>query len=559
MSSRKNNKKGSKKGGAGRGRTNKKRGDGSVVQQWLSTAFLLYMFAVYPLIMHDKYFDITITKYKAFAVGLCIYAVLMVLAVLADVFDESDRENHEDRIDTGRGLRAFMARYGIAWSDIFMTGFLVANVIAFLISSDKASAYTGDEGRRCGLQFVLLTYFLYVCLGRRYKLRGYELGVFMLVGSFTGIIAILQYIGCDFLGLREGLSDSIRSIYISTFGNIDVYASFLCVLVPIAMGVLLCDMSDARHLWNRVIAGITVCIGTAAVVITNADLAYAGIGAAVLMLIPAAFYMGRVRELIDVFTFAAMGLAGISIALRRSAAGYGGLDGFGRIAERTSMLTCVFIALLLVDIVVRRMAETRLRQIKGRPALCVAAVICVLCVLAAFMYAGSSSDTMLSFCDSWGNYRGYVWRRLASIYGDFPVHKWLFGNGNESVRRLMTDNYYDEMIDTVGVIYDNAHNEYLQYLVTTGIFGAVTYIGLLVTSVSAIIRRQAEICRNAPAEGRYAGMDTSQGACMALVLGVTGYAVQAIFNINQSLTTPYMFLMLALAAGVCREEKALKE
>lgn len=42
---------------------------------------------LYPLIMHDKYFDITLTKYKAFEVALCIYAVLMALAVLLDIFD----------------------------------------------------------------------------------------------------------------------------------------------------------------------------------------------------------------------------------------------------------------------------------------------------------------------------------------------------------------------------------------------------------------------------------------------------------------------------------------
>ena len=65
----------------------KKSDDSGTAQDWLSTIFLLYMGTLYPLIMHDKYFDITLTKYKAFEVALCVYAVLMVLAVLLDVFD----------------------------------------------------------------------------------------------------------------------------------------------------------------------------------------------------------------------------------------------------------------------------------------------------------------------------------------------------------------------------------------------------------------------------------------------------------------------------------------
>lgn len=52
----------------------------------------------------------------------------------------------------------------------------------------------------------------------------------------------------------------------------------------------------------------------------------------------------------------------------------------------------------------------------------------------------------------------------------------------------MTNRYYDDMMNTVGVIYDNAHNEYLQYLITTGIFGAVSYVGLLVTTGGALVR-----------------------------------------------------------------------
>ena len=192
---------------------------------------------------------------------------------------------------------------------------------------------------------------------------------------------------------------------------------------------------------------------------------------------------------------------------------------------------------------------------------------------------------IFSFEDSWGNYRGFVWRRLMEAYRDFSVPQMLFGYGNESVKAIMTDRYYDDMMNTVGVIYDNAHNEYLQYLITTGIFGAVSYVGLLVTTVAALVRTAvsgAAMNENESASGQSAGKrskekktsrdsrdprtarDSRTGlecllgyaededSAIAVLLGITGYAVQAFVNLNQSLTTPYIFLLIAMAGGLCR-------
>lgn len=522
---------------------------GYLIQNRLSTIFILYMLVLYPLITHDKYYDITLTKYKAFAVGLCIYAVLMVLAVLVDVFD---------RIDGGGGKRSRtteadsrkkgIGRYNLMGIDLCMAAFFVASFFAFLEAADKAAAYTGEDGRRCGMQFVLLTFFMYACLGRRYRVRGYEAAAFMITGVITGIIAIFQYAGVDFLHLREGLSDDMAGIYISTFGNIDIYASFLCVMVPVAMGMYVCS----RRCWVKVAAGAAICIGMAAVIITNADLAYAGIGAALLVLVLAAFYMGKVKELGDTGVLMALGMFLSKAVLAASGKGFDGLDGFSRIPENT--LTIVLFAVLCLAVsVVFRLVPGVSEKVSGGRGLVAAAVIAVAAVVGGIFYISANAGYMLTFDDSWGSYRGFVWKRLLEIYKDFPVHKWIFGNGNESVKALMTENYYDEMVGIVGVIYDNAHNEYLQYLVTTGLLGALPYIGLVVFAIATALKCQTSEMKSIGEDGK-TDSASSDGLLLALALGITGYAAQAIFNLNQSLTTPYMFLMIALTAGICREK-----
>ena len=84
------------------GRKDNIAGDGRrELQNGITTLFLIYMGAAYPLIMHDKYFDITVTKYRAFYIALCIYAVLMVLAVLVDVLGRNVSTGHGSQSSGG--------------------------------------------------------------------------------------------------------------------------------------------------------------------------------------------------------------------------------------------------------------------------------------------------------------------------------------------------------------------------------------------------------------------------------------------------------------------------
>ena len=526
------------------GRKDNIAGDGRrELQNGITTLFLIYMGAAYPLIMHDKYFDITVTKYRAFYIALCIYAVLMVLAVLVDV---------------------------------------LANVLAFFMSGNKAAAYTGEEGRRCGLQFVLLAFFLYVCMARYCRIRRYVVVIFMLAGSFVGIVGICQFMGYDFLGLREGLMQSIRNVYISTFGNIDIFASFLCVLVPVAAGAYI-SSEGKESIVIRITAVIAVFTGTGAVIISNANLAYAGVGGAMIAAWIWASYRGKIKEFADVCLVMACGVLAISIILGQTDSGYSELDGLSYFVSDSRMVWIVSVVVLVVWAAIR-LASKWTVKFRGKAALAVSVGVSLAGIVAVVIYAAHNHMGIFSFEDSWGNYRGFVWRRLMEAYSDFSVPQRLFGYGNESVKAIMTDRYYDDMMNTVGVIYDNAHNEYLQYLITTGIFGAVSYVGLLVTTGGVLVRTAvsgAVMNENESMSSQSAGKRSKEkaasrdsrtvrgsktgtglecllgyaedeGSMIAVLLGITGYAVQAFVNLNQSLTTPYIFLLIAMAGGLCR-------
>ena len=571
------------------GRKDNIAGDGRrELQNGITTLFLIYMGAAYPLIMHDKYFDITVTKYRAFYIALCIYAVLMVLAVLVDVLGRNVSTGHGSQSlggneDASAGaahgsrfigrLRHFMDMHNIMTMDIFMAGFVLANVLAFFMSGNKVAAYTGEEGRRCGLQFVLLAFFLYVCMARYCRIRRYVVVIFMLAGSFVGIVGICQFMGYDFLGLRDGLMQSIRNVYISTFGNIDIFASFLCVLVPVAAGAYI-SSAGKESVLIRITAVIAVLTGTGAVIISNANLAYAGVGGAMIAAWIWASYRGRIREFADVCLVMACGVLAISIMLGQTDGGYSELDGLSCFVSDSRVVWIVSVVVLVVWAAIR-LASKWTVKFRGKAALAVSVGVSLAGIVAVVIYAAHNHMGIFSFEDSWGNYRGFVWRRLMEAYRDFSVPQRLFGYGNESVKAMM---------NTVGVIYDNAHNEYLQYLITTGIFGAVSYVGLLVTTGGALVRtavsgavmNENESMSSQSAEKRskekaasrdsrtvrgsktgtglecLLGYAEDEGSMIAVLLGITGYAVQAFVNLNQSLTTPYIFLLIAMAGGLCR-------
>lgn len=584
------------------GRKDNIAGDGRrELQNGITTLFLIYMGAAYPLIMHDRYFDITLTKYRAFYIPLCIYAVLMVMAVLVDVLwrdENSGKKQHRSagRVGASAGevqdhgligrLRRFLNSHNIMVMDIFMAAFVLANVIAFFMSGNKAAAYTGEEGRRCGLQFILLALFLYVCMARYCRIRRYVAVIFMLAGSFVGVVGICQFMGYDFLGLREGLMQSIRNVYISTFGNIDIFASFLCVLIPAAAGAYI-SSAGKESIVIRITAVIAVLTGTGAVIISNANLAYAGVGGAMIAAWIWASYRGKIKKFADVCLVMACGVLAISIMLGQTDSGYSELDGLSCFVSDSRMVWIVSVVVLVVWVAIR-LASKWTVKFRGKAALAVSVGVSLAGIVTVVIYAVHNHMGVFSFEDSWGNYRGFVWRRLMEAYSDFSVPQMLFGYGNESVKAIMTDRYYDDMMNTVGVIYDNAHNEYLQYLITTGIFGAVSYVGLLVTTVAALVRTavsEAAMNENESASGQSAGKrskekktardsraarDSSfardsrtglecllgyvadEGGMIAVLFGITGYAVQAFVNLNQSLTTPYIFLLVAMAGGLCR-------
>lgn len=522
----------------------------------ITSAFLLYMLVIYPLALHDHYFDITYTKYTVFKVGVILFAVIWAMGlviVLTGINAGGMKGRHAGgnvKVGTMDKLKAVICD-GVYGTDICMVLFFISGVMSFIMAEDKKNAFTGAQGRYCGLAFMILIFIMYIIVSARVsnmeKMWSLISMVFVLVSSVTFIIAILQNIGFDPFKLLDGINRKQRNIYVSTFGNIDIFGSFICIALPLFMGLYVTEKSNIK----RIVYGIGVFAGFMAFIPANADVVFAGVGAAIIAVLFATVYMERVDRLFELVMLGSGGYLGM--VLLRKLVGTNGakITGFNRLSEHPALLVIIFAVALFIRVIIqvyinenkdeiyinKNKSEVYINKQKDRTGIKLIIVLAVVLIsgIAVIIYGIKNNIAMFDFNDKWGSYRGYIWRRVTGLYGELPFVQKIFGHGNESIRSLMDDRFYDEMLQVTGTVYDNAHNEYLQYLVTQGLFGMLSYGGVVVTAVIAGVKK----IKKSP-------------YILGLLLAVVSYGVQAIFNVNQCITTPYMFIMTAMLIGMCR-------
>ena len=130
--------------------------------------------------------------------------------------------------------------------------------------------------------------------------------------------------------------------------------------------------------------------------------------------------------------------------------------------------------------------------------------------------------------DRFGTGRIYIWRNVIQLV---PEHL-LLGGGPDTLG-LRTDAAFERYDETLGILIhsaiDTAHNEYLNILVNQGLLALLSYLAALLASAIHWVRRGAE--------------EPAAALCGCAVLG---YCIQAFFGISSPISTPYLWLALAV-------------
>lgn len=504
------------------------------VTDWILYLYLLAIFGVYPWITNDKYFNITITRYRFFMIATFVYVGLAILGYLLDGYILKHYGVEQDII-TEEQILTYKK------PDFWMGAFVLSQLFAWVVSSDKLAAMTGAQGRRLGLFFFIAVALMYMIVSLRAKVSEICLMIFAASAVYAYVIAIFQHMGSDFMHYKDRIAPKLYHVFVSTFGNINVFASFLCISIP----AFICVAVFSRKLVYRIVAMVVLVLGGMCIMIANSDSAYLGICAGVILIFFLAYKNGCVQRFFMTMICLAVGNLGVVLQNHLLIKEYDKRGGVAEALDRIDLAVLIlFFAIVLytATILIAKYCGTKLEQLNkkkvilGMLAGLLILGICIVC------YGVHSGAALFTFNYKWGTYRGYIWTKCGELFREAPLKNKLFGYGNESLKQLMVDNYGKEMVAVTGKTYDNAHNEVLQYLITTGIAGAVSYIGLCVSSFVYILKK---------AEGRAFAYVT-----LAVMMG---YFVQSLINVNQPITTPFFFVFMALGVGYVRVNSDRRE
>jgi len=476
----------------------------------LTAAYLIAVCAVLPLVFWNMYFDITETKLAFFLGASLLYLFLLLLARLIFPLDY--------------GAKPERIRLHPAAIALFLLALCCC--VGSALGGHLEDAVWGENNRYQGI-FTLLVYAGIVftlaqqSIDPRVPLRALAFGAVPVC-----LLGVLNHFGVDPLGFFRDLATRDQGRFLSTIGNANFYGSYLCMAVPASIEVFL----EAKRPLYRMLSALllfNVFLGT---LVAGSDSTALGL-AAIALLFPIGLFSDRTalrRYLLTLALFAFTALTFGVLTRVFPSATY--LSGFALRFASPAIAGSVLAVILLLWLLVRKTASERLLRwrkpywITLVALFLLAAVALVLLNTALSNVSLDSAARYLRFSPSWGTDRGKIWMFAVRLYDQYTPLQKLFGAGPgalfhaDAVQRVFSD-----------AALDSAHNEYLQYLLVSGALGLAAYLFALGFALYEGIQKSALF-----------------PAARGLTVAVAAYAMQAVVNIAQPMTTPIAFLIIGI-------------
>lgn len=509
---------------------------------WVMNICLFMLMFVFPLIFNDGYFDIPEVKYECYYIT--ILGTLACVLVLSVIHLFRTKEVHlKDILSFSKWKKSLRV------TDWILLCFWLSVLISTLQSDYLYESVWGNEGRYTGLFLISVYVVSYFMISRIWKFKPWALQTFLVSGMIICLLGVCDYFQMDVLKVKAEALPSQKALFTSTIGNINSYTAYVALIMGFSTAMFWTEKNGIKKIWYY----ICMIISFFAIVMGCSDNAYLALGT-LFGLVPLYLFQkndGLKKYFIVLASFFSV-IQCIVWINERFANTVLGLDSlFQVIASFRGLLVFVLFLWIIAAIfaVIERKANHKDKETIARYSLRIWRIILVLgvaMVVFAFCDANflghaerySALSNYLVFDDSWGTDRGYIWKASMRLYAKFPLIRKLFGYGPETFGILTVTKIQNEMVSATGLIFDNAHNEYLQDLVTLGAVGLITYLLFLFSAFRFMYRNREK-----------------SPYLLALLLAALCYNVQAIVNLNQPIVAPMMWLMMSIGMSTTIERK----
>ena len=384
--------------------------------------------------------------------------------------------------------------------------------------------------RYTGLLTQLLLAIILIGVSQFGHCREWHFIAFGISITLLGVVSTVQKLGLNIFGLYPGSSTYYNyPNFLGTIGNVDTLAALIGLAVPLFLGLFVKREAPYDKLY-------LIPLFFSSMLLTLGGAESALLGVAAVSVITPAFLIRSMNDLRRT-------LAGAAFALGGAAVGRIMLDcitmSSGALALRLNIGSLVVVCLTLAAVF--GAASWLLRFVRKEPsgrmfrnAFIVLAVVCVIGALTAVWFWPGESGTLYEasqilhghFEDSYGSERIGIWRVTLTNVPESPM----LGGGPGTL--------YLRTVKTLsnGNVARLAHNTYLQYLVDTGIYGLLSYLAIIVTSM--FVRRR----------------DQWKPVRIGLLLAALSYAAQDFFNLGVPVVSPFFWIVLGLLQAKTDEE-----
>ncbi len=509
------------------------------MREKLTAGYLFLLFTCYPLIVHDGYTDLLTVKTYFFYALTFGYFALMLIASLPSLFCRADRKR----------LRVSSAR--LRGTECFALLFCGSALLSFLHSGQKADLWYGNYGRNFGLLALLCCAVMCVCVFCNFRYHRFVFFGAMAAGAAVMGIAVCNYLGWDVLSMYGGAGYPKESVFISTMGNLNVFAAYAGLLLSFEMALFV----SCRERASKRVYGVFCFLGFCAMPASNSDGIYLTAGAAFLLLalLFRELETGRfVWLLLAEFASAGILMGLLAEARRGHGMRLGGICGrMSDIRIHLFLLAISALASACLGWLAKKetaRAERIWRTCRKLAAGGIFAAAALLLLASACLSAALPPEQAeellggwypyLYFGSRWGSGRGEIWRAALLIFERMSPWEKCFGYGVSGFYFAAEAYLKDaaELIHTSRGVMTDAHNAYLQYLVTIGAAGAASFAGLLLCLAREFWKRSKEEAANA-----------------AFLTLLTAFAVQAAVNNVHIYIEPVAAAFLAAGLAICRK------
>lgn len=479
------------------------------VMTWFTNVYVAVMLLVFPLFYQDKFFNILTAKRLFYYRWTTMFIVVGIIILIVLQIEKHEIISLPKKIDP---------------IPIFCMLLLFSSILCVALNDNPwVNLYHGG-GRKFGELVLIYGAIIVLLIGKNLKWNSNIIKCYLIGAGVVFLLEDLNTFMLDPLNMCESLTDkSIIIQYVATLGNVNYASAFNCVTLPLGVFLYL----KSSNIRSKLLYGVVLVLGFAGIIACRSD---SGMVTLLCILFFLFFLWVRDRdsfgsyiEVIIFFLSAILFMVVLKYVFPYRTFYLTGIIGLfatkiGVLTECLSILVCLSVRICLC----KSSRELPIQRMKGM-------ILVLLSIMGVVILMINGIKFQLD--DSFGSYRGYIWKRAIMMYSqEYSFVKKLFGCGYYHVELLLDQYYGTEMMDKLGAVFLEVHNEALQYLLSVGLVGAIGYFGVFATLLWKGFQNLKE-----------------NRAMVFVIIEIVAILVQGLVNGPTVIITPLIFVNL----GIC--------